>query len=329
MRAFIAGATGVLGTRLVDELTDRGHDVVGLARDDAGERAVERRGGNPRRRDVLDRASLVNAADGADVIVHAATAIPKSEKPTDEEWERNDRVRLDGARNLAAVADEVDADRLLLQSIVWVARQPDGSPFDEDSPPKPDRITRSAVEAEDVVTEAAERGNFDASILRCGWFYAPDTYHTRTIGQGVLGRQIPVIGTGLLGRRDATLSYLHVDDAARAFADAAEADETGLWHVVDDEPASFAAFLQEFAAHLDAPDPRRIPAWLARFLAGEGFVGLVTNSMPTSNERFRKATGWEPRYPTYQEGLAQVVETWREKGTLVESGDGYEWRGGP
>jgi nucleoside-diphosphate-sugar epimerase len=55
-------------------------------------------------------------------------------------------------------------------------------------------------------------------------------------------------------------------------------------------------------------------------------VRLLTKSMPTTNERFRETFDWEPKYPSYRDGLDEVVETWRSDGLLVADGDGYEWR---
>ncbi|WP_458206889.1 NAD-dependent epimerase/dehydratase family protein [Haladaptatus sp. NG-SE-30] len=318
MNVFVAGATGVLGRRLVTELTDSGHTVVGLTRDTRGDEIVAERGGEPRRGDVLDRESLLTAAENCDVLIHAATAIPTSRKPTEEEWVRNDRVRVEGARNLVSVATEIDARRLLLQSITWLARQPSGESFDEDSPPNPDRTTKSADDAERIVQRGADEHDFEVGILRCGWFYAPDSPHTRQMGSGLLDGKFPILGGGLFGRQDATLSILHVEDAARAFATAAESDATGLWHVTDDEPVTLATFLRTFADRLGASEPRRIPGWLLRPVVGKASVRLLTSSAPTSNERFRETLDWEPRYPTYREGIADVVETWREEGTLAE-----------
>ncbi|WP_458184937.1 NAD-dependent epimerase/dehydratase family protein [Haladaptatus sp. NG-WS-4] len=321
MNVFVAGATGVLGRRLVTELIDRDHTVVGLTRDERGDELVAERGGEPRRGDVLDRESLLAAAEDCDVLVHAATAIPTSRKPTEAEWVRNDRVRAGGTRNLVSVAAEIDARRLLFQSITWLARQPDGSPFDEDATPNPDRTTRSALDAERIVRRGGDEHGFEVGILRCGWFYAPDSSHTRQMGSGLLDGTFPILGGGLLGRRDATLSILHVEDAARAFATAVDSDATGLWHVTDDESVTFATFLRTFADHLGASTPRRIPGWLVRPVVGTASVRLLTQSAPTSNERFRATFDWEPRYPTYRDGLADVVETWRDDGTLVEMGD--------
>ncbi|WP_152042588.1 NAD-dependent epimerase/dehydratase family protein [Salinigranum salinum] len=314
---FVAGATGVLGHRLVDRLTDQGYDVVGLARDDAGERLVERLGGTARRGDVLDPATLDRTIDDdVAVLIHAATAIPDSQKPSDEEWARNDRVRREGMRNLLDAAGELR--QVVFPSVVWVARQPDGSRFDETADRHPDRATQSAADVEDLLDARASDEGFDAAVLRCGFFYAPDARDTREWGEQLLDGDLPVVGGGLLGRRDAELSFVHADDAANAFVAAVEREASGVFHVVDDEPATAAAFFGTFADLLDAPEPSRIPGWLARFFVGEITAKGLTRPTPTTNERARRDLGWEPEYPTYRGGLRQVVETWDADGTLAE-----------
>ncbi|WP_135830457.1 NAD-dependent epimerase/dehydratase family protein [Halorussus halobius] len=336
MRVFVAGATGVLGHRLVSELADRDHEVLGLTRDDSGDRVVEEAGGVPRRGDVLDRESLREACasgggpgaeNGVDAVVHAATAIPTGESPTADDWERNDRVRREGARNLTAVASEAGADRFVQASVVWLARRPDGSAFDESADPNPDPTTQSALDAERIAREAGRAEGFESVVLRCGFFYAHDSAHVRTFGERLLDGEMPIPGGGLLGRRDADLSLLHADDAATAFAAAVEGDAAGLYHVVDDDPVATATLLGALADRLDAPDPRRVPRWLAKHLADEDVIRLLTNPMPTSAGPFRRDFDWEPEYPTYREGLDAVVRRWRADGTLVETPDGYEWRG--
>lgn len=318
MTVFIAGATGVLGRRLVDLLADRDHDVVGLARDQAGERTIEQRGGTARRGDVLDPETLEGAIDDdVAVLVHAATAIPASTKPSEAEWERNDRVRLDGAKNLLAAAPD-GLEQVLFPSVVWVARQPDGSRFDETADRHPDRATRSAAEVEDLLQERAAADGFDATILRCGFLYAPDARDTREWGDRLVDGDLPVVGGGLLGRTDADLSLVHADDAAAAFVAAIERNASGIYHVVDDEPVTGATLFGTFADLLDAPEPSRIPAWLARFFVGKVNAKGFTHPMPTTNGKAKRDLAWEPEYPTYREGLKQVVEAWEADGTLAE-----------
>jgi nucleoside-diphosphate-sugar epimerase len=267
---------------------------------------------------VLDPATLDRAIDDdVEVLIHAATAIPDSTKPSESEWARNDRVRLDGARNLLDAAP-AGLERVLFPSVVWVARQPDGSRFDETAERHPDRATRSAAEVENLLAERAEREGFDAAVLRCGFLYAPDARDTRTWGERLRSGDMPVVGGGLLGRRDAELSVVHADDAAAAFVVAVETGASGLYHVVDDEPVTGAALFGTFADLLSAPEPSRIPAWLARFFVGKVNAKGFTSPMPTTNEKAKRDLGWEPEYPTYREGLRQVVDTWAADGTLDE-----------
>ncbi|WP_336359886.1 NAD-dependent epimerase/dehydratase family protein [Haladaptatus sp. ZSTT2] len=320
MQVFIAGATGVLGQRLVEACTNRGHEAIGLSRGAAGDRRIELAGGHPRRGDVLDPDSLREAALGADVIINAATAIPTTARPKRAAWQLNDRVRREGTRNLTDVAAAVDASQFLQQSIVWVARQPDGSFYDETAPPHPDRTTASALDAEDIVTAAGTTNEFDTTILRCGWFYSAGSTQTQTIAQRVLSRRMPIIGRG-----DALLSHLHVEDAARAFVDAMEAGAVGRYHVVDETPVSLAEYLHTFAEALDAPEPRHIPPFLGRLVAGSGLVRFLTRPMPTSAAHFRDATGWTPHYPTIHDGIPAVCDEWRAEGIIVTRNSGSQW----
>lgn len=321
MIVFIAGATGVLGSRLVDRLTDHGHDVVGLARDQESEHTIERHGGIAHRGDVLDPETLDRAiGDDVDVLIHAATAIPDSTKPSEAEWERNDRVRLEGAKNLLNAAPD-GLKQVLFPSVVWVARQPDGTQFNEEAERHPDRATQSAADVENLLQKRATTEKFDAAILRCGFFYAPDARDTQMWGKRLLDGDMPIVGGGLLGRRDAELSFVHADDAATAFVAAVEAEASGIYHVVDDEPVTGANFFQMFAELLDAEEPSRIPAWLICFFVGKINAEGFTSPMPTSNARAKRDFDWEPTYPSYREGLEQVVETWRGDETFVELSD--------
>jgi nucleoside-diphosphate-sugar epimerase len=309
MKVFMTGATGVLGRRLVRRLRERGHVVLALARSPQNETTIEELDGRSRRAHIADSDSLARAAEGAQVLIHAATAIPRKARPRPQDFALNDRIRREGTRALAEAASRTGAQLLILQSIVWVARPEDGRAFDENSPGQPDRYTRSALDAEEIVREAAVKHGFGATVLRCGLFYGPDAHHTRRMGKLVSRGWMPIIGSG-----ESVLSMLHLDDAAEAFAVATEMATPGLWHVVDDRPAMVAQLLNGLARRLDARPPRRVAPWLARLLAGSYTVELLATDMRTSNERFKNATGWTPRYPSIEEGLDQVVDAWLREG---------------
>src|SRR5215207_9463923 len=109
MRVFIAGATGVLGRRLIQQFKSRGHDVVGLARRSEAEQAIQALGATSRSADLFNPDSLASAADGADVVIHAATAIPTRARQSRQDWAPNDRIRREGTRALTAAAARVGA----------------------------------------------------------------------------------------------------------------------------------------------------------------------------------------------------------------------------
>ena len=310
MRVFIAGATGVLGRRVVRQLAEKGHRVTGLARDEKGRQAIQRAGGEAVVGDIFDADSLAAAVGRADAVVHAATAIPAKVSGSRADWELNDRLRREGTRALTEAAAKLGAQTYIQQSIVWVARPADDSFFDENTlVERPDELYRSAFDGERIAFDAGEKYGFNIAVLRCGGFYAPDAHHTRTFAEGLLKRRLPIIGAG-----EAVSANIHADDAAGAFVAATEAGRRGLWHVTDDEPATIREMLFELARELDAPAPRRVPLWLARLFVWRGVIEFFTRSTRTSNRRFREATGWSPRFPSFRAGLGEVVATWRTEG---------------
>jgi len=308
MKVFIAGASGVLGRRLVRQFVARGHAVVGQVRSAKAESTVKEAGGQPRHADLFDAESLARAAEGCDTVIHAATAIPTKQKTTPADWAMNDHIRRKGTRCLTEAAAKIGAKTYLQQSIAWVARPKDDSPFDEGSPLVPDPKIQSAIDAEAIAREAESAEGFTVSILRGGFFYDSESAHTRMIGDSLRKRQLPVIGGG-----DALWAMIHSDDAASAYVSAAEKPTSGVWHIVDNELVQVRAFLKEFAARLGAPSPRRVPIWLAKWIAGEQAVEYFTRSTRTTNERFRREFGWTPCYPTYREGLQEIVVAWKKR----------------
>jgi 2-alkyl-3-oxoalkanoate reductase len=306
MKVFIAGATGVLGRRLVALFAQRGHEVVGLARTPTKAERVRSLGGRPAAASLFDADALARAAGGADVVIHAATAITVGTGSRRRNaWEPNDRVRRDGTRALTAAAARVGARRYLQQSVAWVLRNRGrGRFYDERTPPDPPALVRSAVDAERIAGEAGGRHGFSVGILRGGSFYGPDTF-TRGMAALLHARRMPIIGSG-----EFLVAPIHADDMARAFVLAAESGADGIWHVIDDEPVAFAQLLRHLAGAIGAPAPRHVPVWLARLMLGGHVVDSLTTSMHTSNARIRRELGWAPQYPTYREGIAATIAEW-------------------
>jgi nucleoside-diphosphate-sugar epimerase len=313
VKVFIQGATGVLGCRLVAAFSAEGHEVAGATRSEAGERAVRERGGKPVRADVFDEKAMTEAAEGADVVIRAATHIPQKARVKPSDFAENARLRTEGTRVLLKAAVAVGARAFLQESIVWVAQPADGSPFTEESPVRPGPILDSMIQAEQMAQSAARDGPMTVTTLRLGNFYGPEAWHTRFIGDLLSKGEAPIMGTG-----DAQLSVVHVEDVASAFVVAAQRPREGLFHVVDQAPVRVRDQMNTLASLLGAPPPGHVSPLVARLFVGRYTVEFFTTPMITSNARFREAFGWAPKYPTFREGLEQVVAAWRAEKYLVK-----------
>jgi nucleoside-diphosphate-sugar epimerase len=111
-------------------------------------------------------------------------------------------------------------------------------------------------------------------------------------------RRVPLIGKGT-----GIWSFIHIDDAAAATATAIENAAEGIYNIVDDDPAQVADWLPGLAAALGAPPPRRLPAWIGRFLAGEHAVMLMNETRGASNRKARWELDWRPRWTSWREGF--------------------------
>jgi nucleoside-diphosphate-sugar epimerase len=144
--------------------------------------------------------------------------------------------------------------------------------------------------------------HLEGLVLRYGWFYGPGTYYAQegSIAKDVRKRRFPVIGRG-----DGLWSFIHVDDAASATAAAVERGAAGVYNVVDDEPAPMREWLPAYAEAIGARKPLRVPAWLARLVAG-GMAAMVSTLPGASNAKAKRELGWEPRWPSWREGFREA-----------------------
>ena len=288
---------------------------MGLTRSETADATVRSLGGEPRRTDLFDPDKVTQAAKGSEIIIRASTAIPTKVRTGPRDWAMNDRIRREGTRSLLAAAARVGARAFIQESVVWAVGTIDGRPFDEQAAPSGDPVLASALDGERIAREAGSSDGIDTLVLRCGGFYSADGWHTRLLGQAVAkGRPV------LVGPHSPVWSMIHTDDAATAFVTAAEAPKTGVWHVVDDQPVPLGEFLGEMARRLGARPPRRMPRWLARMVLGRYGTRILGSSFSTSNARFRRDFGWQPSFPTFAEGLDEIVSSWRAEGFPARRG---------
>jgi nucleoside-diphosphate-sugar epimerase len=99
-----------------------------------------------------------------------------------------------------------------------------------------------------------------------------------------------------------------VHDVASALVLAGEQPSAGaIYHVVDDQPITYFDFMALTARELGVGPPRRIPASVARLVAGRSAVAAVIRSARSSNAKIKQQLGWTPRFPSAAEGVADAV----------------------
>jgi nucleoside-diphosphate-sugar epimerase len=300
MRVFVAGATGAIGTRLLPQLVDRGHEVVGTSRSAGKAEQIRALGAEPVALDLLDRAAVRRAVLEAapDAIVHQATALSDLTftRNFDRTFAMTNRLRTEGTDALLGAAREAGVERFVAQSFAsyrtareggWVKTEDD--PLDPAPPAKARQSWDAMNYLEEVVTDAG------GIALRYGIFYGAAN---DGLIEPVRKRQYPIIGDG-----EGYASWIHLDDAAAATVLALEHDGPGIFNVVDDEPAPVREWLPVLAEALGAEPPRRFPRWLARLFAGDVAVVMGTEGRGASNAKAKRELGWEPRYPSWREGF--------------------------
>ncbi|MEU0073019.1 NAD(P)-dependent oxidoreductase [Streptomyces sp. NPDC006332] len=301
MRVFVAGGTGVLGRRLVPQLVARGHQVTATTTSAAKRESLERLGAAAVVMDGLDAESVGSAVAEArpEAIVHQMTAIVG--KPDFRHMDRwfatTNRLRTEGTDHLLAAAEATGMPHVVAQSYAcWNGIREGGWVKTEQDPldPMTGMSARPVMEAishvEDVVVRAG------GTVLRYGGLYGPGASDDQL--ELVRKRQFPLVGGGA-----GYSSWVHVDDAASATVLAVEQRPGGVFNIVDDEPAPAREWLPHLAACAGAKPPMRVPAWLARLLAGEVAVAMMTEGRGFSNAKARRELGWEPRHPSWRQGF--------------------------
>lgn len=143
-------------------------------------------------------------------------------------------------------------------------------------------------------------GKAGGVVLRYGAFYGPGATDDQV--ELVRKRQFP-----LVGRATGYASWVHLDDAASATVLAVEQKAKGVFNIVDDEPAPASEWLPHLAACAGAKRPIRVPTWLARLLAGEVAVVMMTEGRGFSNAKAKRELGWEPHYPSWRQGFKEEL----------------------
>lgn len=333
--ALVTGATGLLGSHIVERLVAEGWRVRALARNPAAASAALPAGVEVHAGDVLDEHSFIAAAQGANTLFHAAANIIVRGG-----WEAYRVTNVDGTRNAVTAASRAGARLLHVSSVAVYGSSSrydaarTGGRTDESVvlAPLPERAfyARSKRESEALVLAAHERGEAWATAVRPDVIYGPrDRQFVPRIAT-LLRRRTPV---PLLNGGRSIMAIVHAANVADGAILAATTDVAGgkAYNLANDHDVSVRRFFELAGEGLGIrPLFLPMPLWLARAglravksvarLVSGGRFSLVSNSAidfiaednPFSSDRARRELGWSPKIRP-ETGVPQAFRAWAER----------------
>jgi nucleoside-diphosphate-sugar epimerase len=237
------------------------------------------------------------------VIVNEMTAISMAHagkpdiKHPDKWFGITNRLRSEGLDNLLAAATANGVTRYFNQSYASRNGEPRGGRVKSEDDPL-NLMPGTAANAVLGTIEEAEQKvlKFGGTVLRYGSFYGPGAIDDQVAL--LRKRQYPLVGSGA-----GYSSWIHLDDAASATVLAVEQGATGVFNIVDDDPAPARDWLPYLAECAGARKPLRVPVWLARVLAGDQAVHMMTEGRGFSNAKAKRELGWKLAYPSWRDGF--------------------------
>ncbi len=299
MRIFVTGATGFIGSRIVPELISAGHQVLGLARTDAGAQSLAAAGAQVQRGDLEDLESLRTGAAISDGLIHAAFQHFQHFR---DDWTRfAENCELD-KRAIEAIGAVLQGSSrpFIVTSGVGVAQ---GRAATEDDPPIPPSSTYPRV-SEGTAVALMQRG-VHASVMRL-----PQVHDT--VKQGLVTPLIAIarakgvsayVGDGL-NRWPAA----HVEDVARLYRLALEKGAAGArYHAVAEEGVPLKDIATAIGRGLNVPVISISPEQAQEHF---GFLGFFAGwDAQTSSAQTRAKLGWNPSGPDLLTDLGNMRYT--------------------
>ncbi len=291
MAVLVTGATGFIGTKLVNKLTGRGDEVTALVR--TGQIP------NPKVKVVTGDLTYPDfdfIDDQYDVVYHLAAAWP-GEK--DKKLQR--KVNYDGVVNLfSKIKDKTKF--FVYVSGLGAFGDTNGNTIDENTNPNPNTdYAKIRLEAQKYLEDNCKQIGIPFSVVYLGDVYGNGGWFKSIMIERLKNGSFKIPGSGKYYR-----SFVHVDDVASALVSIAEKNQTNQSFVVtDSNPVVFSEFVSFVCSKLGVKTPGTIPTFLAKPILGSDFVTLLTTSVKASNSKISKICNLA--YPSYQEGVGSVV----------------------
>ncbi len=292
MKVLVTGATGFIGSRLVEKLVKRGVSVTCLARHGTIT--------NPDVKTVngdLTYPDFTFPDDRYDVAYHLAAAWPG-----EKDKRVLQKVNYDGAVNLFSLIKE-KVKFFIYISGLGAFGDPKGSIINEESSLNPNtNYAKIRIDTQKYLESSCQERGIEFAVAYLGDVYGNGGWFKNILMNRIIKGSFRIPGSGQYYR-----SFVHVDDVTSALIAIAEKNAINQSFIItDSNPAHFKDFVNFVCDQVKEKHPAAIPTFLAKVVLGADFVNLLTISIKASNAKIAKLCDFV--YKSYQEGIPSVLD---------------------
>ena len=311
MRVFVAGGAGVLGRRLVPQLVARGHEVTATTTSAAKLDLLAQLGADGVVMDGLDAVSVGEAVATAqpDTIVHQMTGLSLAHagKPDLKHFDRwaapTIRLRTEGTDHLLAAAEAAGVPHIVAQGYAnWNGIREGGWVKTEEDPLDVLEGTRRRRRCALSATSRRRSRRAGGAVMRYGGLYGPSAPPTTRSSWSASGSSRWSAARPAT-HRGCTSMTRRAPPCWRSNSGRGACSTSSTT-----SPRRRASGCRTWPTCAGAKRPMRMPAWLARMVAGEVAVIMMTQGRGFSNAKAKRELGWELRYPSWREGFKTVTD---------------------
>jgi len=297
---LVTGATGFIGSRLVEELINKGYDVTSLIR--------KGKEGNLKSKiiygDLTDEKIDFKNLE-FDCIFHLA-----SHTPLEKNKKILEKVNFDGTKNLF---NEIKSKT---KSIIYISGlgvygETGDVIVDENQKYNPNTdFVKIRLDTEKYLKENSDKHKIDFAVVHFGDVYGPDGWFYEMLIKRLKKNtfRMPKGGKYYKG-------FVHVDDAVGSMIAVLENKRFNESFIVaDSNPVTFKEFSNFTADQINAKHPGSVPMFLAKAILGGDLIKLLTTSMKVSNKKISEI--YEFKYSNYKEGIKQIISELNENNRI-------------
>ena len=297
---LVTGATGFIGSRLVEELINKGYDVTSLIR--------KGKKGNLKSKiiygDLTDE--KINFNDNQfDCVFHLA-----SHTPLEKNKKILEKVNLEGTKKLFNEVKSI-TKAIIYISGLGVYGETGETIVNENQKYNPNtNFVKIRLDAEKFLKDNTSKNKIDFSVVHFGDVYGPGGWFYEMLIKRLKKNtfRMPKGGEYYKG-------FVHVDDAVGSMMAVLENKRFGESFIVaDSNPVTFKEFSNFTADQINAKHPGSVPMFLAKAILGGDLIKLLTTSMKVSNKKISEI--YEFKYSNYKEGIKQIISKLNENNRI-------------